>query len=169
MAIFYDGSKYLTEEQKKIIKERKKASNKAAAAQVRDALIAAGIVVGLNATIVPVTLMGGLFLGAASYAGVKTTKFIGREIKKHKIKKRENPSKDGDSKKLSKESKSLIIHSAMAASCVALPSFIFGVGPATIVGAGVGSVILAKDLIKLGVNAIRNKKNNKEETTEKTR
>ncbi len=133
---------------KHTIKSRAKATTAFALRQVRDAIIAGGvisIVQGLNAatsttvsqaSIAPVSsipMIGLIAIGAASFLG---SKLVFKGVNKHTIKKREKG-------KISKKS---VVATTIAVATPLTALLVGGFAPAAVVSIGVGAITLAKKL-----------------------
>lgn len=144
------SNKQEPEGKKHTIKSRTKAATAFALRQVRDAVVAGGVIlsaqaitalstpvgvaaVGIN-PVATIPTIGLIAIGAASFMG---SKMVFKGVKKHTIKKREK----GKASKKSIVAKTTI---AVAAPLTAL--LVGGYTPAAIVGIGVGAVTLAHKL-----------------------
>lgn len=176
MALFEETGNYQPKEGRKetggkkhTIKSRTKATTAFALRQVRDAIVAGGVISAVQTltTTTYATVSSGLALGATTASSIPTigliaigaasfmgSKVIFKRVKKHIIKKREN----------GKVSKMSLVADALTVAGPLTALLVGGYAPAAIVGIGVGAVTLARK-----IHANRKLKKQQEEQEVRTR
>lgn len=154
---------------KHTIKSRTKATTAFALRQVRDAIVAGGVLLiakDLATNSLP-TISAGVALGTATpaipaigLAAIGVASFLGSKmvfkgVKKHIIKKREN----------GKVSKKSVVASALAIAAPITALLVGGFAPATVVSIGVGLISLTQDIHR----RLKNKRVEEKESETKTR
>lgn len=128
------------------IKSRTKATTKFALKQVRDAVIAAGMVLAFHTAFIPLNIVGQITLGSALFIAKKGIDVGVHFGKKHKIKKRE---KSNDSIKRT------AVEATIVAGGMAIPIIMLGLPPINVITIGTAAFGLYK-LVGAGVKGIKN-------------
>lgn len=128
------------------IKSRAKATTKFALKQVRDAVIAAGMVLAFHTAFIPLNIVGQITLGSALFIAKKGIDVGVHFGKKHKIKKRE---KSNDSIKRT------AVEATIVAGGMAIPIIMLGLPPINVITIGTAAFGLYK-LVGAGVKGIKN-------------